>query len=465
MKSASLILSVIFLISSGLKAVAAEQTGSSNWFMYDGADVVTDYIQLTSGGELDFPTVYLQGLGVDSKLIQIDSDNSALTYLPDGLGSVHQTFSNGTVTNQALTNAWGEDFPEFATFNLYGFTQRENDPRETGLIYFRARHYNPVLGRFLQKDPVSNGSGHYYYVRNSATNFKDPFGLEEVIAYHQTDLNSAIGIASDRFKASSGLNWFATSPSSLGGPSMAGKDITLKVNLNIPANVKTIDAAKMFGFFDTAKNLLTAAGENFPVSGPLSSQQQSMIDAVRWKQLVPDYLKSLGGESFKIELSSGKGDFYVIGDKSINSVVKGITGVSGKGSEKVLDALGKRPGVSIQAVHSQQEQIQLQTKGRINKYIKWGGRIIMVVAIASDVYELYEGGWQSREITKKVGAWTASLTAAGYVGIKTAPWAVTGWGAVGTVTATLGAGIGGYFFGGTITEIGYDYVITPAFIE
>jgi RHS repeat-associated protein len=37
--------------------------------------------------------------------------------------------------------------------NPFMFTGRQFDI-ETGLYYYRARYYNPYLGRFLQTDPV-----------------------------------------------------------------------------------------------------------------------------------------------------------------------------------------------------------------------------------------------------------------------------------------------------------------------
>jgi RHS repeat-associated protein len=42
---------------------------------------------------------------------------------------------------------------EDAIPNPYTFTGREYDP-ETGLYYYRARYYDPGLGRFLQEDPI-----------------------------------------------------------------------------------------------------------------------------------------------------------------------------------------------------------------------------------------------------------------------------------------------------------------------
>jgi uncharacterized protein RhaS with RHS repeats len=47
------------------------------------------------------------------------------------------------------------------------------------LYYYRARHYSPAWGRFLQADPIGyNGGSHpYAYVANDHLNATDPLGL------------------------------------------------------------------------------------------------------------------------------------------------------------------------------------------------------------------------------------------------------------------------------------------------
>jgi len=40
----------------------------------------------------------------------------------------------------------------------YGYTGREHDP-ETGLIYYRARHYDAATGQFIQRDPIGFAAG------------------------------------------------------------------------------------------------------------------------------------------------------------------------------------------------------------------------------------------------------------------------------------------------------------------
>ena len=49
---------------------------------------------------------------------------------------------------------------------------------ETGLVYLRARHYSPTLGRFLQPDPVGTAGGVnlYAYALNDPINRRDPRG-------------------------------------------------------------------------------------------------------------------------------------------------------------------------------------------------------------------------------------------------------------------------------------------------
>ena len=60
----------------------------------------------------------------------------------------------------------------------FGYTGQRIDPEAGGLYYYRARHYSPAWGRFLQPDPIGydGGVNIYAYVGNSPLNFIDPFG-------------------------------------------------------------------------------------------------------------------------------------------------------------------------------------------------------------------------------------------------------------------------------------------------
>jgi RHS repeat-associated protein len=74
------------------------------------------------------------------------------------------------------SNSWGT--AHSAIGNPWMFTGRQFD-EETGLYYYRARYYDPVMGRFVQRDALGylDGVNLYQYVRGNPIVRNDPFGF------------------------------------------------------------------------------------------------------------------------------------------------------------------------------------------------------------------------------------------------------------------------------------------------
>lgn len=65
---------------------------------------------------------------------------------------------------------------------VYSYVGKELDD-ETNLYYFNARYYDATLGRFINVDPIQDGSNWYVYCSNNPMNAKDPTGLSKEKLY------------------------------------------------------------------------------------------------------------------------------------------------------------------------------------------------------------------------------------------------------------------------------------------
>ena len=88
--------------------------------------------------------------------------------------------------------------------NRFQYTAREFDP-ETGLYFYRARYYDPSIGRFIAEDPVGFGGGanFYRYVFNNSTLLADSTGLAPGATGGTGPVDFQIGVLQALFPGSS----------------------------------------------------------------------------------------------------------------------------------------------------------------------------------------------------------------------------------------------------------------------
>jgi RHS repeat-associated protein len=152
-------------------------------YLYEGAQAL---------GEIRYGKLshrLLTGLSLDETIARIainadgnkDAANSRL-YLTDALNSVIAQLAdddNANIQNSYGYSPYGQSQtvgPDSAN-NPNQYTSREND--NTGLYYYRARYYDPVMKRFVSSDPIglTGGINTYMYADGSPTTETDPLGL------------------------------------------------------------------------------------------------------------------------------------------------------------------------------------------------------------------------------------------------------------------------------------------------
>jgi RHS repeat-associated protein len=200
------------------------------------------------------------------------------------------TTPEGGGTQVQRFDAWGNQTQSAgAAIPQYGYTGREPTDAGIGLIYYRARYYDPTIGRFISRDPAGmvDGVNRYAYVSNDPVNATDPSGLLLSFTLNAFSKNPIPN--QDAARISSFANGVAlagasaaaapaliglTSTSVLGGAgsfaAMSGSAFTTGTAVTSGVIAGTTSALTAYSLGDSGKNIALAGGVGF-VGGVFSS--------------------------------------------------------------------------------------------------------------------------------------------------------------------------------------------------
>jgi RHS repeat-associated protein len=113
----------------------------------------------------------------------VPANNGLFQLLGDHLGGTNIVANpSGIMLHELRYRAWGEiRYPTTPTANTdYRYTGQRQETA-LGLYYYRARWYDPALGRFAQADTITVGLSahawdHYGYVQQNPLRYNDPSG-------------------------------------------------------------------------------------------------------------------------------------------------------------------------------------------------------------------------------------------------------------------------------------------------
>ena len=269
----------------------------------------TQMIEETTNGNT---SSYLCGNYIDD-VLQMKSNDNIHYFHTNHLGStIAISDSEGNVVERVTYDAYGA--PSFydadgvstdvSSFNnpiLY--TGREYNA-EIGNYHYRARAMHPMLGRFMQKDPLMyiNGMNDYSYVANNPMNLVDPSGLYVRCGPLFISFEDARGMAKAAYKDDYRDNVNGWTPARVFNNPSSGFRAVLFENDNkyVLAFSGTDDLV------DWGSNILQSLG--FP--SPQYEETKAVSECVL-RDFGPDYLGNVGhslggGEASAAAYNTGK---------------------------------------------------------------------------------------------------------------------------------------------------------------
>jgi RHS repeat-associated protein len=159
-------------------------------FAYDGSEILFELNENNS-----ITQTYTHSTMRTDDPLAVANSQGTFYFVKDGLGSITDITDDSGFKVQhydysafgkilAVKDGNGNDVMDAPPVDQsFSYTGREYD-KESGLYYYRARYYDPNIGRFLSVDPdvgsLSNPITHinkYFYVGNNPINLVDPTGM------------------------------------------------------------------------------------------------------------------------------------------------------------------------------------------------------------------------------------------------------------------------------------------------
>jgi RHS repeat-associated protein len=168
---------VLFGYSPLGERIWRKDESGTTWFVSDGINRIADL-----DDTLTPKAAYLFAPGIDRPLA-MHIDQGLYFFCSRELGSIaFLTGLNGEIVTSYQTDAFGNLLKTSGNIpNPFIYTAREYE-KDLGLYYYRARYYDPGLGRFITPDPIAPSPdtplslNRYIYAQNAPTLFTDPLG-------------------------------------------------------------------------------------------------------------------------------------------------------------------------------------------------------------------------------------------------------------------------------------------------
>jgi len=154
------------------------EDGTTRHYLYDGARVEAEY---NNSWDLVFRYTLEGDSYYDPLLsIRVASDGETHFFLPDGLGSMRNLIHGDNISSSYSYDAFGNIMSANGNpanpYHYVGALGYYQDST-SGLLHVGARYYNPKVGRFWTRDPISYKFNSYDYAEENPTNYVDPNGL------------------------------------------------------------------------------------------------------------------------------------------------------------------------------------------------------------------------------------------------------------------------------------------------